>query len=45
VLADLLKLIHDTPNLDWLLLSKRPKQVDKVQPIPEDLMIREFPQA
>jgi protein gp37 len=24
-LADLLKLIHDTPNLDWLLLSKRPE--------------------
>jgi protein gp37 len=24
VLADLLKLIHDTPNLDWLLLTKRP---------------------
>lgn len=23
-LADLLKLIHDTPNLDWLLLTKRP---------------------
>jgi protein gp37 len=25
VLADLLKLIHDTPNLDWLLLTKRPE--------------------
>lgn len=25
VLADFLKLIHDTPNLDWLLLSKRPE--------------------
>jgi protein gp37 len=24
-LADLLKLIHDTPNLDWLLLNKRPQ--------------------
>lgn len=24
-LDDLLKLIHDTPNLDWLLLSKRPE--------------------
>jgi protein gp37 len=23
--ADLLKLIHDTPNLDWLLLTKRPQ--------------------
>jgi protein gp37 len=24
-LADLLRLIHDTPNLDWLLLTKRPQ--------------------
>ena len=24
-LADLIKLIHDTPNLDWLLLTKRPE--------------------
>jgi protein gp37 len=24
-LADLLKLIHDTPNLDWQLLTKRPQ--------------------
>lgn len=24
-LADFLKLIHDTPNLDWLLLTKRPE--------------------
>lgn len=24
-LADLLKIIHDTPNLDWLLLTKRPQ--------------------
>jgi protein gp37 len=24
-LADLLKLIHDTPNLDWLMLTKRPE--------------------
>lgn len=24
-LADLLKLIHDTPHLDWLLLTKRPE--------------------
>jgi protein gp37 len=24
-LADLLQLIHDTPNLDWLLLTKRPE--------------------
>lgn len=24
-LADLLKLIHDTPHLDWLLLTKRPQ--------------------
>lgn len=25
-LADLLKLIHDTPNVDWLLLTKRPEK-------------------
>lgn len=25
VLADFLKVIHDTPNLDWLLLTKRPE--------------------
>lgn len=25
-LADFLKLIHDTPNLDWLLLTKRPEK-------------------
>jgi protein gp37 len=24
-LADLLKVVHDTPNLDWLLLTKRPE--------------------
>lgn len=24
-LADLLRMIHDTPNLDWLLLTKRPQ--------------------
>lgn len=31
-LADLLKLIHDTPNLDWLLLTKRPENwKDRVQ--------------
>lgn len=24
-LADFLKLIHDTPNIDWLLLTKRPE--------------------
>jgi len=32
--ADFLRLIHDTPNLDWLLLTKRPenfvKRLDKV---------------
>ena len=26
-LADFLKLIHDTPNLDWLLLTKRPENL------------------
>jgi protein gp37 len=25
VLADFLRLIHDTPNIDWLLLTKRPE--------------------
>jgi len=30
-LARLLKLIHDTPNLDWLLLSKRPRNwIDRI---------------
>lgn len=28
-LADLLNLIHDTPNLDWLLLTKRPENFFK----------------
>ncbi len=28
-LADFLKLIHDTPHLDWLLLTKRPENFDK----------------
>lgn len=28
-LADFLKLIHDTPNLDWLLLTKRPGLFDR----------------
>lgn len=27
-LADFLKLIHDTPNLDWLLLTKRPENFE-----------------
>jgi protein gp37 len=29
-LADLLKLIHDTPNLDWLLLTKRPENWTRI---------------
>ena len=28
-LADFLKLIHDTPNLDWLLLTKRPENFNE----------------
>ena len=28
-LADFLKLIHDTPDLDWLLLTKRPELFDR----------------
>jgi protein gp37 len=27
---DLLQLIHDTPNLDWLLLTKRPQNIRKL---------------
>ena len=29
-LADFLVLIHDTPNLDWLLLTKRPENWDRM---------------
>src|SRR5229473_1231766 len=29
---DLADLIHDTPNLDWLLLTKRIKNFDKLAP-------------
>src|ERR1051326_2092369 len=29
-LADFLQLIYDTPNLDWLLLTKRPEQWQRV---------------
>ncbi len=28
-LADFLKVIHDTPNIDWLLLTKRPENFQK----------------
>lgn len=28
-LADFLELIHETPNLDWLLLTKRPKNFEE----------------
>jgi protein gp37 len=28
-LAEFLKLIHDTPNLDWLLLTKRPENFEE----------------
>jgi len=46
VLADFLTLIHDTPNLDWLLLTKRPEnwkaQLDEIlfrvaPDLPDDL--------
>jgi protein gp37 len=30
--ADLWKLIRDTPNLDWLLLTKRPQNIAKMLP-------------
>jgi len=36
-LADFLKLIHDTPNLDWLLLTKRPENFHRVDEA-EDLL-------
>lgn len=32
-LADFLKLIHDTPNLDWLLLTKRPENFLRIRHI------------
>lgn len=32
-LLDFLKLIHDTPNLDWLLLTKRPEQFGRIKDI------------
>lgn len=35
-LADFIKLIHDTPNLDWLLLTKRPENF-----LPRMVSIRE----
>ena len=36
-LADLLKLIHDTPNLDWLLLTKRPQNwADRIAAVWKD---------
>ena len=36
-LADFLKLIHGTPNLDWLLLTKRPENFHRVDQA-EDLL-------
>lgn len=32
---DLWALIHDTPHLDWLLLTKRPQNIAKMLPPPE----------
>lgn len=32
-LADLLKLIYETPNLDWLLLTKRPENFERLREI------------
>jgi protein gp37 len=29
VMGDFLKLIHDTPNVDWLLLTKRPENFER----------------
>lgn len=39
--ADLWKLIEDTPNLDWLLLTKRPQNIMKM--VPGEWMIDGFP--
>lgn len=36
-LLDFLKLIHDTPHLDWLLLSKRPQMFSRIVAIQEHL--------
>ena len=45
-LADLLALIHDTPNLDWLLLSKRPEnflpRIKRVEQFAFDERIRDM---
>lgn len=38
-LADLLLLIHQTPNLDWLLLTKRPQNFDRRVRAPTDLFL------
>src|SRR4051812_20814147 len=42
-LARLLKLIHDTPNLDWLLLTKRPENWAKRIAMVWDGFFREMP--
>ena len=39
---DLWRLIGETPNLDWLLLTKRPQNVSKF--VPESWMIDGFPE-
>jgi len=42
-LADLLRLIADTPNLDWLLLSKRPENWhDRILSAPLEPLGRDF---
>lgn len=40
--ADLLKLIHDTPNLDWLLLTKRPHNWRARMEAAEQLLMERF---
>lgn len=41
-LADLLKLIHDTPNMDWLLLTKRPQNwMERIEAARNELTSRD----
>lgn len=38
--ADLFRLIVDTPNLDWLLLTKRPENINRMMTQAADLLLR-----
>lgn len=42
-LADFLKLIYETPNLDWLLLTKRPENFfERMHGVMTNMVIRKF---